>query len=125
MTQEPTTDQQARDIEARVGHPGRKWDALVERIQADAVQRFSDIQGDWLDLMWTLDMYRRESVPPERMGNPDNTAESRITAIAKGKGNWFATVVALLLENQTTSESPRAVGSKASRKRTRSTSHGR
>ena len=91
-----------RDIEARVGHPGDKWDALTERIQANAIQRFSDIQQDWLNLMWTLDTYRREEVPPARMGRPEDPADSRLNAISRGKGNWFASVVALLLENQTT-----------------------
>ena len=52
--------------------------------------------------MWTLDRYRREEVPPARMGRPEDPADSRLNAISRGKGNWFASVVALLLENQTT-----------------------
>ena len=91
-----------REIEEQVGHPGDKWDALKDRIQSEAISRFSDIQQDWLDLMWTLDTYRREGVPPTRMGRPENPPAARISAISRGKGNWFAAIVALLLENQTT-----------------------
>ena len=95
-------DDRARALEERVGHPGDKLDALKERIQSDAVRRFSEIENDWLDLMWTLDTYRKEGVPPAGMGNLDKPADSRLNAISRGKGNWFATIVALLLENQTT-----------------------
>ena len=91
----------ARDIEKQVGHPGDKWDALKERIQSSALLRFSDIQEDWLDLMWTLDTYRKEGVPPARMGRRQDSPNTRLAAISRGKGNWFADAVALLLENQT------------------------
>ena len=91
----------ARQIEAAVEHPGRKKDALVDRVQTEALQQFSSIQDDWLDLMWTLDAYRKASVPPTGMAGPDS-AGSRINAIYRQKGNWFAQLVALLLENQTT-----------------------
>ncbi len=91
----------SREIEEQVGHPGEKWDALIERIQSDAILRFSDIQQDWLDLMWTLDTYRRRGVPPARMPGPKDP-NARLNAISRRKGNWFAEVVALLLENQTT-----------------------
>lgn len=91
----------AREIEERVGHPGDKWDALIDRVQSDALRRFSDIQEDWLDLVWTLDAYRKESVPPARMGNPKARPGPRLDGIYRGKGNWFAQIVALLLENQT------------------------
>ncbi len=92
----------AREIEALVGHPGDKWEALKERIQSDAIRRFSDIREDWLDLLWTLDAYRRASTPPARMGNAKARPGPRLDGIYRGKGNWFAQVVALLLENQTT-----------------------
>ncbi|MYD65886.1 MAG: hypothetical protein F4X26_07930 [Chloroflexi bacterium] len=85
-----------------MGHPGDKWDALIERVQSDALLWFSDIQEEWLDLLWTLDAYRRESTPPARMGNPKARPRPRLAGIYRGKGNWFAQIVALLLENQTT-----------------------
>ena len=91
----------ARELEEFVGHPGKKWDALADRIQSDAIKRFSDIQQGWLDLIWTLDTYRKEGVPPRGMPGPTDP-NARLSAISRRKGNWFATVVALLLENQTT-----------------------
>lgn len=88
-------------MEERVGHPGDKWEALKERVQSDALQQFTEIQDDWLDLMWTLDAYRVAGVLPRAMG-------SDAGAINRGKGNWFAEILALLLHNQTTARiSPR------------------
>ena len=90
-----------RELEDSVGHPGDKQRALVERVQSDAVQWFADIQREWLDLMWTLDAYRRRGVAPAGMGNQALPAGERLAGIYRGKGNWFAEVLALLLENQT------------------------
>lgn len=75
-------------------------DALVERVQGEALRQFSAIQAEWLELMWTLDAYRRESVPPAGMRGPTDPA-ARIAAIYRQKGNWFAEFIALLLGNQT------------------------
>lgn len=94
----------ARQIEREVGHPGDMWDALKYRIQSEAIVRFEDIRQDWLDLMWALDMYRKESVTPTRMRKSDGTPLTDIGAIMRGKGNWFADIVALLLTNRTTQE---------------------
>lgn len=82
-------------VEARVGHPGEKWEALKERVQSDALQQFAEIQAEWIDLMWTLDAYRVASVVPRGMGGD-------VGALNRGKGNWFAEVLALLLHNRTT-----------------------
>jgi hypothetical protein len=90
-----------RDLEERVGHPQKKWDALQQRIQGDAVKRFSDVQADWLDLMWTLDAYRIAGLAPRDMPGPAQEG-ARLAAIYRGKGNWFAAMLSLLLENQTT-----------------------
>ena len=57
----------ARQIEEEVGYPGDRWDAPKERIQSEAIERFEDIRRDWLNLMWALDTYRKESVKPTRM----------------------------------------------------------
>lgn len=89
------------ELEARVGHPQQKWDALKQRIQDDAVQQFGDVQADWLDLMWTLDAYRIDGLAPRDMAGPSNEA-ARLAAIYRGKGNWFAGMLSLLLENRTT-----------------------
>ena len=94
----------ARQIEREVGHPGDMWDALKYRIQSEAIVRFEDVQQDWLDLMWALDMYRKESVTPTMMRKSDGTPLTDIGTIMRGKGNWFADIVALLLTNRTTQE---------------------
>lgn len=89
------------EIEERVGHPGDKWEALQARIQSDAIVSFSEIEASWLDLMWTLDQYRIAQVPPRGMGKASNAPRTRLDAVYRGKGNWFASALALLLENQT------------------------
>lgn len=88
-------------LEERVGHPLAKWDALQQRIQDDAVQQFAAVQKDWLDLMWTLDAYRIAGLAPRDMPGPANQ-QARLAAIYRGKGNWFAAMLSLLLENKTT-----------------------
>lgn len=96
-----TVESQLADLEARFGHPGDKWDALKERVQSRALSQFAEVQDDWLDLMWTLDQYRIASVPPRGMGKLSTPPERRLGAIYRGKGNWFAETLALLLHNRT------------------------
>lgn len=89
-------------VEDVVGHPGEKWAALSERIQSDAVQQFREIEAEWLDLMWTLDAYRIAGFPPRGMGSEKPMSSARrLDAIYRGKGNWFAEALALLLHNRT------------------------
>lgn len=83
----------AAEVERRVGHPSEKWDRLRRAIQERGVDRFSAVEEDWLDLMWTLDAYRVAQAVPA--GFTDQGA------INRGKGNWFAELVALLLHRQT------------------------
>lgn len=94
-------DPSAIALEDAVGHPGDKVADLLTRVASDAIKRFSDVQTDWLDLMWTLDAYRIAGVPPRGMGESKNPGE-RLAAVYRGKGNWFARLLAALLENQTT-----------------------
>lgn len=95
---------QAR-VEALVGHPGDKFQALVAGIQQDVVTSFQTIEADFLDLLWTLDSYRIEQVVPRGMGNPQATSpDRRLEGIYRGKGNYFSTVVALILGQMTTSQ---------------------
>lgn len=88
-------------LEGQVGHPGDKWDLLKTRVQGERVRSFSDVEGEWLDLMWTLDAYRATGIPPRDMGDQRRTPGKRLAAVYRGKGNWFATLLALLLGNQT------------------------
>jgi hypothetical protein len=91
----------AIDLEREVGHPEERWRALIESIPARAVSRFADVEHDWLDLMWCLDAYRIEGVCPRGVGRREVSEARRLDAFYRGKGNWFATLLAALLEEQT------------------------
>jgi hypothetical protein len=90
-------------FEGEVGHPGDRWAALKERIQQANVRRFADVQADFLALVWSLDQYRTRGVVPRDMGNAKHADARRLEAVYRSKGNWLADLIALLLENQTTS----------------------
>lgn len=89
-----TSSTASSDLEARVGNPLRRWDDLQARVQDSAVKRFADVQGDWLRLMWALDCHRIADIIPEG-------ATTSLEALNKGKGNWFASLLQLLLQNRT------------------------
>lgn len=82
----------AQQVEQEVGHPVTKWETLKAAIQDDVIKQFSQVAETWLDLMWTLDAYRIAGVAP---------TGHDIGALNRGKGNWFADLIALLLENRT------------------------
>jgi hypothetical protein len=94
---------QAR-LEERVGHPEVKFEALKAKIQERVVEWFRLIEPDFLDLIWTLDQYRVRQVVPRNMGNARFAPERRLEGIYRGKGNYFSTVMALILGNKTTSQ---------------------
>src|SRR5579862_7086114 len=96
----PATDI-ARELEQRVGHPGELLEALKERVQSDGIRRFTDVQDEWLKLMWSLDAYRVSGIPPRGMGKQGSTPQKRLEAVYRSKGNWFAELLALLLQNRT------------------------
>ncbi len=91
----------AAETGARVGHPQERWDALIERVQGDAIRNFSDVAEEFLALMWCLDQFRIADVPPLGMGNLKVNPQSRIDGIYRKKGNWFSTLLGLLLDNRT------------------------
>jgi hypothetical protein len=72
----------------------------LTHVTDQGVRRFVDVQDEWLALMWCLDSYRRSSVIPRGMGSSKNQVE-QLAAIYRGKGNWFAQLLAALLENHT------------------------
>jgi hypothetical protein len=80
-------------VEQRVGHPGEKWEALREQVQAGGIKLFATVEPYWLDLMWTLDAYRIAQAMPHGFKDAG--------ALNRSKGNWFAELVSLLLENRT------------------------
>ena len=81
------------DLADQVGNPAAKWEALKARVQDDAIRRFADVQDEWLDLLWTLDSYRVAQVLPSDFKD--------FGAFNRGKGNWFAELLSLLLQNRT------------------------
>jgi hypothetical protein len=94
------TDREAAALERNVGHPGKLWEDLLEWVVGEGLREFADVQSQWLQLMWCLDAYRQAGLPPRGMGSNKNPAE-RLAAIYRGKGNWFAQLLAALLENRT------------------------
>jgi len=80
-------------LEQRIGNPLEKWKRLREDIEHGAIGSFAQVQSDWLDLMWILDTYRVKQTLP--------TGFKDVGAFNRGKGNWFAELVCLLLANRT------------------------
>ncbi len=95
------SDSDVLRLERVVGHPEQRLLALLAHVADHRVKQFADVQEEWLGLMWCLDAYRRFGVVPRAMGSSKNKNE-RLAAIYRGKGNWFAQLLAALLENRTT-----------------------
>lgn len=87
--------QGADGIEALVGNPITLWEALKQRVQDEVLKRFEDVQDDWLRFMWALDAFRSNNVLP--LGAP----EKSIGAHYRKKGDRFAELAMLLLQNRT------------------------
>jgi hypothetical protein len=95
-----SSDPDALMLERKVGHPEQRLRTLLAHVADNGVRQFADVQDEWLELMWCLDAYRRFGVVPRGMGSSKNTSE-RLGAIYRGKGNWFAELLAALLANRT------------------------
>lgn len=87
-----------KELEEKVGHPEILRDALIARVQEEDLKRFTDIREDWLQLMWSLDAFRIAGVTPTGMGKGGQTG---FGGVYRGKGNWFALLLAFLIDNQT------------------------
>lgn len=87
-----------RELEEKVGHPEHLRDALIAKVQGEVIKRFSEIQDDWLRLMWSLDAFRIASVTPTAMGKG---GEGGFEGVYRSKGNWFALLLGLIIDNQT------------------------
>src|SRR5438093_5429482 len=87
-------------VEREVGHPGLLWETLKGRVQDEALTQFRQVESDWLELMWSIDAYRIAGLPPRAMGRTAVEGPARLAAIYRSKGNWFATLIALLLQNR-------------------------
>jgi hypothetical protein len=86
-------DGQARDSACEVPDPTKLWATLKERVQVQAIKQFKEVSADWLALMWCLDSHRMNGTVPA--GTDD------IDVLNRQKGNWFAELIALLLQNRT------------------------
>lgn len=95
------TPSASNELEERVGHPGMKWSRLQDQVRSQRVSKFETVLDDWLDLLWTLDSYRREEIVPRDMGDAKVKPAARLAAIYRSKGNWFAELIAGLLSNAT------------------------
>lgn len=93
--------QRAAGVQAKWGHPAELWQAIIEKVQNGAIRDFSVVGHDWLSYMWCLDQYRMADAPPAGMGDPAQPYGRRLDGIYRGKGNSFATLLSLLLENRT------------------------
>lgn len=93
--------QRAIEVRAEVGHPQERWDALKDRTQADGIKKFSEVQEEWLEVMWCFDAYRIAQAPPEGMGKAGTTWKKRLEGAYRGKGNWFSILLSMLLDNRT------------------------
>jgi hypothetical protein len=105
MALDAEAERLARDraaaLYASLGHPQERWDALIERVQSQAIRNFSEVADEFLELLWCLDQYRVADAPPQGMGNLDKSFSSRINGVYRFKGNWFATLLSALLDNRT------------------------
>jgi hypothetical protein len=93
--------ERAAEVEGRWGHPESHWSGLIDKVQNSAIRDFSDVADEWLSLMWCLDEFRIADAPPKGMGDPAKPFNQRIDGVYRGKGNMFATLLSLLLENRT------------------------
>jgi hypothetical protein len=91
----------AREVEDSWGHPEKIWADLIGDVQDRAVREFSEIHGAWLGFIWCLDQYRIADAPPVGMGDLSRPFNQRIEGVYRSKGNQFATLLSLLLENRT------------------------
>lgn len=93
----PAADREARRaLEVEVGSPPALWQKLKERVQHENLKRLSDVSTDFLSILWCLDRYKSSEINPAAMAK-DLSGSYRM------KGNWFAELLTLLLENQTNS----------------------
>lgn len=88
----------SRELESQVGHPETLRDSLFAWVQEGAVKRFSEVQDQWIQLMWSLDAFRVAGLTPTGMGKGGPAA---FEGVYRSKGNWFALLLALLIDNQT------------------------
>jgi len=93
--------QQLFDLEERVGIASELWQELLDEVQYAGATSFVEISDVWLRFIWALDAHRVASIPPRGLGKEALDSSRRLAAVYRMKGNFFSTVLALLLQNQT------------------------
>lgn len=96
--------EEQRRLEALVGNPSEKLHELKARIQDQTLRTFKEVETEFLDILWSLDFYRRQQVIPRSPRSlsakePTDTGEG----LYRSKGNFFSEVMTLILSNKTTS----------------------
>lgn len=86
------------ELEAKVGHPEVLRERLLGRVQDEQIKRFAEVQDEWVQLMWSLDAFRIAGLTPAGMGKGGSGG---FEGVYRSKGNWFALLLALLIDNQT------------------------
>ncbi|WP_116239003.1 hypothetical protein [Microbacterium sp. AG157] len=103
MASSADPNDQAR-VEALVGNPWDKVEALRDRIQDQLVKSFREVESDFLDLLWTIDTYRVEQVTPRAAsGSRLKKGSEGGEGIYRSKGNFFSEIITLILSNKTSS----------------------
>jgi hypothetical protein len=81
-------------LEAAFGNPAELWGRLKARVQHENLKSLSAVAIEFLAVLWCLDRYKSDGINPAGMAKDLNGSY-------RMKGNWFAELVSLLLENQT------------------------
>ncbi|WP_313278045.1 hypothetical protein [Timonella senegalensis] len=101
----PTADSELARLEASVGIPLLKMEAIRSRIQDEVIKSFREIEIDFLDLLWTVDTYRVAQVVPRTPGikRDKNKKPADTEGAYRSKGNFFSEIITLILSNKTSS----------------------
>ncbi|ARU53491.1 hypothetical protein CBR64_20725 [Cellulosimicrobium cellulans] len=103
QSSKPADQQRVEDL---VGVPGEHLLSLKERIQDHNVTRFSVIECEFLNLLWSIDAYRVEQVIPRAPAGAKvagYSADQLAGGIYRKKGNFFSEIVTAILSNKTDS----------------------
>lgn len=90
-----TQNERAERVIEKVGHPQERWDSISGHVQSEAIKQFTEVQDSWLKLMWCLDAFRKANTKPADM------EIKSVDALNRRKGNWFAELISILLQNRT------------------------
>lgn len=94
-------DRSLLELEEQVGTPAHIWAELTDELQIAGAERLEEVGDLWLSFIWALDGHRIAGIPPRGLGREDLEPAPRLAAVYRSKGNYFSTVLALLLQNQT------------------------